>query len=58
MGLEAIFGWAGAFFGAGTLVALTLCASSADSDLRFRRAMRNDAETLAREAEDDELISL
>lgn len=59
MGIEAILGWLGAFFGAGTLMAVMLCASSTDADLRWRQAMEAETEALSRSnPREDDAVSL
>lgn len=57
VGLEAILGWMGAFFGAGTLMAVMLCSSSADADARWHQAVEADADDIARSVEHEDAIA-
>ena len=57
VGFEAILGWLGAFFGAGTLMAVMLCSSSGDADVRWREAVEADAEALARSIDHEDAVA-
>jgi len=57
VGFEAMLGWIGAFFGAGTLMAVMLCSSSGDADARWRQAVEADAEALARSVDHDDVVA-
>ena len=52
-----MLGWIGAFFGAGTLMAVMLCSSSGDADARWRQAVEADAEALARSVDHDDVVA-